>query len=170
MKSASLICALLLAPLIAQAGDFQITINRRKGDTMHKAAAQEGGRNKASEDAFYEVTVTNQSFKPAPALEARYILFVERQELAKKVGSGKVEKTKGTAPIAALEPHASANFTTTSVTLREQSLSGNYIYESGGRVKAKDSLVGVWIKLYNGNTEVGEYINPTTLSSKNKWE
>ena len=43
------------------------------------------------------------------------------------------------------------------------------IYANGGRVKAQDSIKGIWIKFFDGVNEVDEYANPTTLTKKNVW-
>lgn len=170
MKSAIVIAALLFAPLFAQAGDLQISVLRKKGEAEQTTRVSEGETFKGKENYFYEVSVSNKSFKPSHALEARYILFVERQEMGQKIGSERVEKVKGTAKVAALDAHANTHFDTKTVSLRERGLVGAYYYANGGRIKAKDSLTGVWIKLFDGNTEVAEYVNPTSLTSKQKWE
>jgi len=169
MKRAIVLLGLMLAPWIAQAEDFQISVLRKKTETARAGVGHDGDAIKGTEKCYYQVTVARKAFKPSAAIQARYILFVEKQELAQKAGTEQVEKIKGDGKIESLKPQGKTTFNTSEVTLREQSLTGGWSYTNGGRIKAKDSLVGIWIKLFDGETEVGEYINPTTLSSKYKW-
>ncbi len=171
MKRSLLLAGLLLAPWIVQAADnFQVSVLRKKADAIRAKAARPGEEITATETVFYQVTVANRAFKETGAVTARYILFVERQELGVKAGSEQIDKEKGENAVEALKPQGKVSFNTSEITLREQSLSGgNFIYLNGGRIKAKDSLVGIWVKLFEGETQVGEYINPSTLSNKYKW-
>jgi len=160
----------MVAPLIAEANDYQIAVLRKKANATRAKAVQSGQTTKSTENLFYQVAVTNRAFKESPALKVKYVLFVERQEIGEKPGSEQIEKVRGDGSIAVLKPQGKATLDTSEVTLREQSLTGNWYYSDGGRIKAKDSLTGIWIKLYDGDVEVGEYVNPTTLQGKHKWE
>ena len=81
-----------------------------------------------------------------------------------------MEKVKGEAKIPVLKGRESNLFLTSEVKLHQQALDGGYYYVNGGQANASDSVLGVWVKLFNGNTEVAEYVNPGTMKTKFKWE
>ena len=138
-------------------------------ETVRAQAVKSGDTTEGSEKWAFEAKITNTSFKPIPALQAQYIVFVERQELGKKKGLERIEKVKGTAEIKPIAAHGNSSFTTETVSLSEKSLNGSFHYVNGGLIKSKDSLKGIWIKLMDGTTVVGEYVNPSTLQAKEQW-
>jgi hypothetical protein len=169
MKRVLLLTGLVIAPWIAEANNFSITAVRKAADALAGKAASPGNVSEKTETVVYQVTVTNTTFKPSAALKAKYILFVERQEVGEKPGNEQIDKVKGSADVKELKPREKEIFSTSEIKLRQGGLSGAYYFPDGGRVKAKDNVVGVWIKLFDGSIEVAEYINPTTLSGKHKW-
>ncbi len=172
MKSGFIAFALIGLAGSAWASDFQVTTTRKVEDTSKnnrhfgsKTAGRinPGVKGKKVETVYYAVNVTNRSFSAQPALQARYVLYVERQKLGEKIGTEKTDRIKGTSAIEGIAPKASISFDTTSIKLSEETLSGNWIYANGGRMKAADKVLGIWIKFFDGDKEVGEYMNPTTL-------
>jgi hypothetical protein len=167
MNKLAFLAALVMVPMLAQAQDFRISMDRKK----------DGGGNmkgdvemKTSQNWVGEIKIENLTFKPTADLELRYIIFVKRQELGQKAGMDQVDQVKGTIPVKSLQGREKASFTTSEVTLRQQALDAHYRFTSGGSTKAADTVLGVWVKLFNGQTELMEYVNPTTLKAKNKWE
>lgn len=154
----------------ARAGDLQFTVERKKVDAVGAKPTELGGAANRSETWHYQVKVQNDGFKPTAALQAKYIVFVERQELGKKIGTETIEKVNGTATLQPMATGATAQFTTSDITLKESSLIGNSFYLNGGRIHAKDSIRGVWIKLFDGTKEVDQYVNPSTIATKEKWQ
>lgn len=166
---------LMLSPLWAvkvEASDFQIAVQRKTAAHNPKVSKGYSSDSKGSSTVFYQATVSYRSMsKPASEVEARYIILVERQRLGERIGEEKAERVRGTANIPALTPQEKFTFDTKSVELFEKGLSSQFAgYTNGGRTRSKDSIKGIWIKLFEGGQEVGEYINPTTLSNKVKWE
>lgn len=168
MKRMALLAALVMIPMLAQAGDFLISMDRKKGGTGQLKGEDEL---KTSQSWIGEIKVENLNFKPTAEVELRYIIFVKRQELAQKAGMDQVDQVKGTVKVGALQSHEKASFSTSEITLRQQQLSGKYSgYKGGGITKATDTVMGVWVKLFSGETELAEYANPSTVKTKNKWE
>lgn len=167
MKRAILFLAMVLLPMLAQAGDFEITLERKKD---HEGQAKGGIEQAATQKWVGELKITNRSFKPTPELQVHYMLFVKRQELAQKAGADQLEKIKGSAKVVALKPGETATILTSEVQLRHQKLAGGFYYINGGASKADDNVSGVWVKLFNGTAVACEYINPPNLVVKNKWE
>lgn len=166
--------------MVLRAGDLQVTAQRRRTDNSHtntqyKSHPQKDGMaetSKADEKWQYTVKVANESFIPSPALQAQYIIFIQRQNLGAKTSgvADSVEKVKGSAPVAAINAHSDTSFETSEVSLRQQSLMGGWVYTNGGRIKATDSIEGIWVRFMDGDKQVAEYVNPSNLSSKFQWE
>ena len=162
MKRMAVVFGLMMAPLLLQAENLEITVQRKKEGL---GQAKGDVEKTATQNWTGEVKVVNHAFQPVPELEARYILFVKRQELGEKPNSDHVEKVKGKAKVNALKPGESASILTSEVELRQQKLAGGYYYVGGGSSKAEDTIAGVWIKLFNAGKEAGEYVNPPTLKA-----
>jgi len=167
MKRAALVLALVVMPMLAQAGDFEITVQRKKEG---ESAPKGGIVQKTSQGWIGNVKIENCGFKPAQELQARYILFVKRQHAGQKQGEDQTEKVKGDYKVAELKPGANITFSTAEVQLRHSQLDGNFYYIGGGMSKTDDGIAGVWVKLFQGETQVGEYMNPPNLTTKFKWE
>ncbi|MEI8233224.1 MAG: hypothetical protein WCH57_00910 [Verrucomicrobiota bacterium] len=168
MNYKSLVFAWMLFPLLAQAGDYEITVNRKKEAFSQ---SHEGRIQKSSQNWIGEVNVTNHGFKVSPELELRYIIFVKRQDLGKTAASAEhVEKIKGTFKIPSLKGGAMAANTTPEVKLRQGKLDSRCFFTNGGIEKSEDTVLGVWARLYQGTTQVEEYVSPTTLKGKQKWD
>lgn len=182
MQKAAMVLGIIATTCSTFASDLQVTTSRKRLNSeeaykgFHKHAQSDqtrinpGVKGAKTEEVGYAVNVSNRTFSPMPELEARYIIFVERQQLGAKKGTEQVEKITGKESVAGMPAKGNATFNTRSVKLHEQSLSGNWIYANGGRIKAADSLIGIWIKFFDGDKEVGEYINPTTLTNRHQWE
>jgi len=167
MKRAALVLALIVMPMLAQAGDFEITVQRKKAG---ESGAKVDVVQKTSQGWIGNVKIENRGFKPAQELVARYILFVKRQHAGQKQGEDQIEKVKGDYKVAELKPGANITFPTQEVKLNHSQLDGNYYYIGGGMTKTDDGIAGVWVKLFKGETLVGEYINPPNATAKFKWE
>lgn len=152
------------------AAGLEVKINKKTQEKKAAVGAGAGSIGKGFEVVSYQVDVQNKDFQAKPVLKARYILFVERQRVGQKIGDELVEKVKGEASVPELAAMKSAQFATEGVKLLEERLTGAYIYADGGRIKAKDSLLGIWVKFFDGDTEVGEYVNPTSLKGRHQWE
>jgi len=174
MKPVLLVTCLLFSAFVVRADDLQLSAERKRtslGGTQSTGKATK----KTEENWQYVVKVSNNSFNAKPALKAYYMIFVQRQELATKMGEGSIESVKGTTTLQALNSHGKGEFSTSEVTLREQSLAAGFGFTNGanfvpGQTKAKDIILGIWVKLFDGTNEVAQYVNPPTLPTKHNWE
>jgi len=150
-----------------QAGDFKISLDRKKdGAGQMKGEIEK----KATQGWTGEIKVENLTFKPSPEITVKYIVFVKRQELGEKSGMDTIEKVKGDAKLSSLKGREVSCVTTSEVTLRQQKLAPNVVFMNGGASSATDSIAGVWVKIFSGDTELMEYANPSTVIGKYKWE
>jgi len=171
MKKYALSLCALLVPCVVLAGGIEIKVNRKNLEAQRLKAPKFGENPTGSETVAYQVSVQNKEFKAMPPLKARYIIFVERQQIGQKVGTETVEQIKGEADVPEMGAMKGESFVTNGVKLLEEQLSGKYIaYTDGGRIKAKDRLVGIWVRFFDGETQVGEYVNPVNLKTRHTWE
>jgi hypothetical protein len=171
--SAFLLAGFIFTGLPARAalpGKVQIAVVKTKGDTVRAGGKGEGSQAKTTENISYTVTVKNTTFADLPALTVDYVLFVERPKLGeKKREEPRVERVTGSKKLEALPRQTPQVVTTDEVTLTTENLVGNYIYANGGRIKAEDSIIGVWVRVSQDGQIVGEYALPTTIT-KRGWE
>ena len=167
MKHKALVFALMFFPFLAQASDYEITVDRKK-DALSAASGKY--RLVSSQNWTGEVKIQNHAFKPSPDMEARYVVFVKRQKIGEKEGQDSIEKVKGTFSVATIKPGTTGIFLTSDVALHAAHMAPGWVPEEGGKETAQDTVVGIWLRLYAGTTQVAEYVNPSTLTTKFKWE
>jgi hypothetical protein len=164
-----LFVALMFAEPNVRAGDIEISWKRKTLDaTTGKLAAGEVA--KSTEDCVYTLTLTNKSFKDAPAMEIRYIIFVERQRAGEKIGNEHVERITGTKQVEGIKSHQKFAVDTDKFTLNQQQLSAGWYFANGGKRGARDSVKGVWVRVYQGDEVIAEYVNPSSIKLREKWE
>jgi hypothetical protein len=55
--------------------------------------------------------------------------------------------------------------------LDKASLDAGWYFANGASAKSRDKVVGIWFKAFDSaGKQIGEYINPTTLTKKQKWK
>jgi hypothetical protein len=127
-----------------------------------------GGTNRTKENWVYEVTVENKTFKELAGLDVKYTIFFKQEKLGVKADpTPKHQNGNFTIPV--LKSHEKTSFTTDSVELKKSSLAGNYIYTSGAKPNAQDTLVGLAVRVFQNGQQFAEYANPSTLA-KEKWD
>jgi len=171
MKHFVLCLALCLIGVSANAEDFRLSLEPRKGGVRQGAVptGSVGVSPSASQMWTGEIKLENVGRQPSGPMRCKYVIYVKRQELGRKMGEEKSEEISGELDVPALKRGAVFSATTSEVTLRQQSLSAGYYVKDGGQGKASDSVSGVWLKLLNGNTEVAEFVNPPTIKTKFTW-
>jgi hypothetical protein len=112
--------------------------------------------------------VENSSFKPMMQIDVRYMIFYKTEELGSKAPAQQKHQS-GSFSIDALAPHQKKIFTSNSVELNKSHLTGHWYYSGGERIKAEDTLTGIWVRVYQGGQVIGEYANPSFLS-KEQWQ
>jgi hypothetical protein len=166
---AAVLLSLLSLPVAGAAGDLQITFAKHtEGVIRGKATA--GNVAETSESVGYTIALVNNTSKDLGTLDVQYIIFVERQRIGEKKGVEVVDKVRGSAKAEAVKARQRVTVESETVKLSQSALQGNYYYAAGGRVKAQDAVKGLWIRAYQGDKMIGEYANPSTLATKEKWE
>ncbi len=151
------------------AGSVEVQVSRGKFDTKKK---DDGSGIIMSEEQWgYTATLFNRASKPLNGARVEYILFVKPDaEPGKDTTSAPLKQKSGTKTIDALPPHDSINFRTDSITIYKQQLKPGWIWgKTGNNAPIKDSLYGIWIRVYFGDQMVDEVISPENLPKTEKW-
>lgn len=146
-------------------GKVQITAQKKKGDEKRGAFKGEGSVSKATEKQSYTITLQNRTQADLANLTVDYIIFVERQHAGQKKGQETVERKKGSLKMESLSRQPQT-VNTDEIDLNFENVVGNYIYPNGGRIKAEDSLQGIWVRVSQEGKVIGEYALPTTMMSR----
>lgn len=147
-----------------------VTVERKKNETVRGGPAGGGDLSKGAEKCVFNIKVQSKSFGDLPKLSAEYLIFVERQKIGEKKGTENVERVTGSKTIEALTKKVPTQVVTTDeIELRKQNLVGGWTYANGGRIKAEDNVMGVWVKVMYDGKLVAEYANPSTIT-KRGWE
>jgi hypothetical protein len=165
LPAASVLVAAGVAFAAGMDVDIHVVAKRVDAPPPHN----ESNRRTVSKEHWnYEVSVENASFKPMAVIDVRYMIFYKTEELGSKAPPQQRHQS-GSFSIDALPPHQKTLFTTNSVELNKSHLIGHWHYSGGERIKAEDTLAGIWVRVYQGGQLMGEYANPSTLS-KEEWQ
>jgi hypothetical protein len=164
-----LVIALAIAASVVRAANSDVEIHCvAKRVSQEAKKASDGGAATTKEHWVYDVTIENKTFKDVANLEVKYIIFFKQEQLGVKAEATPRQQT-GSTTIDLLKPHEKKSFSTDSVELNKANLVGNWIYHSGAKPNAQDTLVGLAVRVYQNGQQFAEYANPSTLA-KEKWE
>jgi hypothetical protein len=159
----SALIALLVSVPALVAGNSDLDIHcapKKVNETVKKAS--DGGANTTKEHWTYEVSVENRTFKDIGNLEVKYTIFFKQEQLGVKAAPTPKHQN-GSFNIPSLKPHEKKSFTTDAVELSKSNLVGNWIYSSGAKPNAQDTLVGLAVRVYLNGQQFAEYGNPSTI-------
>ena len=176
IKPLFLIAGLLLLAPFAKAqtlvSNQDLTINSLLKKTDEKSAALPGNDTHITqkiEKWEYQISVANKSFKPIPATEVKYIIFFKRQMIGMKTAP-RLARLSGSATLQEIPGNQTAQFTTKLVELKKEFINGNYYFANGAKSNAEDSIIGIWVRLYQNGKLFSEFVRPPSLTAKEKWE
>jgi len=153
----------MIAAQSSVAGNFDVEIHctpKRVDQTMKKAS--DGGANETKEHWVYDVTIENRTFKDLTNLDLKYVIFFKQEQLGVKAAATPRQQS-GSFSIDGLKPHEKKSFSTNPVELNKSNLVGEWIYRSGAKPNAQDTLVGLAVRVYQGGQQFAEFANPSTL-------
>jgi len=153
-------------PAKAAAPSLQITAVPKVDEDKRKSI---GGASEVAVgilNGFYRVMVKNTSFmEDTPALTAKYRVFVLRDDGKKNLREVKPQRIQGEAALPAIKASATGTFDTSSVKLSKTSLDPSYYYSNHQRQTSKDTLDGIWLRLYDGDKMVAEFMSSSKLAT-----
>jgi hypothetical protein len=148
---------------VAIAGNFDVEIHcfpKRIDQSVKKAS--DGGANETEEHWFYDVKIENKTSKELTNLAFKYVIFFKQEQLGVKAPATPRQQS-GSFSIDSLMSHEKKSFSTNPVELSKSNLVGNWVYSSGAKPNAQDTLVGLAVRVYQGGQKFAEFANPSTL-------
>lgn len=148
--------------------DIQILPTRNKLDS----STSRGEKNTTvqSKEIAYTVKVTSHAFKELANITVKYNIFYEASQLG-STAAPEIKVSAGSHVFPSLLTNKPDEFQTEPVKLEKAALDAGWYYKNGGTTMAKDKVVGVWFKAFDSTgKQIGEYANPTTVSTKQKWK
>jgi hypothetical protein len=151
----------------AELSDFDFTA---EGKLLDQKVANKGDKKETTATWAYDVTLSNKSVKDYANLKIKYIVFVKDVKEGAKTPESKTARSTGEASADAIKAHAKFSFQTNKVELKKTQLAAGWTYTNGARARAADSLAGVWIRIYDGDKQVGEFCDPAGVMYKEHWD
>lgn len=150
--------------------DLPIQFSRGKFSTEKED--QHGGAVIAYKDLWgYNITITNKSQRALSDVRAEYVLFVKQD--AGPGDSGKprpLRRVKKSTPIGDMAVYANNTFRTETVPSYRYVLKPGWVWgETGNNKPVKDSLHGMWLRIYVGKQLVLEKITSEDIAKNEKW-
>ena len=151
------------------AGAIDLQLSRGQFDSNKK----DGNGQTTSEDKWgYSVTLSNHSMKVIKGLHVEYLLFVkvEDAESGKDAQPLPLKRVKGAKVIDVVEGAKSITFRSDTISMFRSELKPGYFWSKTGSTQPiKDTLVGIWMRVYASDQLVAEYYNPSTLTKTETW-
>ena len=163
-----LLALLLAAGLSAQAQapsySFDFKAEKKKLEGKRTATLE---HQTSVEKWCYTVTVQNHSFKDVPNVDIKYIIYYKKEGEGSKVA--KEKHLSGSVTAAMIQNNGNFVFDTEGIELVKSELMGTFYYTNGAKARSRDSITGIWLRLYQNGTMIGEYSDPPELSN-GKWD
>lgn len=141
--------------------------------TLSTSTSVAKGIQTVADQTGYNVTVTNQSALLGQDLNVEYRIFFRQGAQGKSISSQPLMNLGGSEKIPKLESRAKTSFRTNGATINRKSpapLSANAgtnakpnAWPNGGQETVSDEIEGVWVRVYQGDQIVGEYVSADTL-------
>lgn len=176
-RSLSLILVGLLAATVsAEEGnpvaqrEFEIDISQDRKKRYEKTDGKVYSRIRPYS---FELTIETRREEPATNLKAEYRILVERGldvGHPRRDDGEKVEAVAGSVDLTKLVPREEMEFETKTVEIHKSSLDINYYFEGNVVENSKDDLIGIWVRIYDGDTLLAEAAKPSSLPRKYRWK
>lgn len=124
-----------------------------------------------SEEWGYSVTLKNKTSKALSTIRIDYILFVKPDN---DPGNDKMKsaltRKKGSFIAEGIKAHGQSIFKTDTIQTTKTEISGDITWsKTGGTKPIKDTLYGIWARIFVGDQLISEISTPDTLMMKENW-
>ncbi len=121
------------------------------------------------EDWGYTVTLRNLTGAPVEGLRAEYRLFTKIDELKNSGRAPRIRRKEFSLEFETLPASGRTSMRTEFVTTRKTDLKGGYEWAGTGDNDTRDTLHGIWLRIYQGDDLVLESASPSGLAT-GAWE
>lgn len=126
------------------------------------------GRVTTEEKWGFNLVVSNRTSAPLSKLRAEYILFATQDDVHRDKTEG-FRRAKHRSAIEEIPAYGRLDFRTEAVSAFKMKYKGNIRSAATGDNKSRESLHGVWIKIYRGDELIYEAASPDRLMREEKW-
>lgn len=143
---------------------FEVSVSRSRANVRRSR----GAISYTNWDAFYTVTVNNRSGLDFEDLRVDYLIFRTQQ----RPGISRddlYERRSGKQEIKKLLRREDFRFDTISFPMQETRLSSGWYWADGSPRRSSANLEGIWLRIYDGEEMLFEYMIPEGLHSREEW-
>ncbi len=128
------------------------------------------GRSLTEDKWGYAVNLTNRTPQPIDNLRAEYRLFATVDDIQVKatVKQG-LKKKEYASQIPAIKEFSQVAFRTETISAIKTHYNGNIVAAKSGESSSRETLSGIWIRIYQGEDLVYETAMPDSLRTTEKW-
>lgn len=145
--------------------DFKANQKRVDRESNHK-----GNKTVGHQVWSYTVDVQNRAFEDTSNLEFRYKIYVRSDDGTQTRSRQDIRSESGSYTAERIPRSGSITFETDPVKLNESKLDARWRYTNGSSFARKDSLAGVWIKVFRNGVEVADFCSPYSLAKNVTWD
>lgn len=127
------------------------------------------GRTTTTEKWGYTVTLQNKNPMPIEGLRAEYRLFATVDNVHADEKKGLLKKSAYSTKIDPIAVHDRISFRTETINASKMRYNGNIVSAKTGDSSSRETLVGIWIRIYRGDELIIESSMPAGLADKEKW-
>ncbi len=157
-------------------GAIQVEMSRAKFDTSKKdidvtltnGDIVKNGRTITEEKWGYAVTISNRTPQPIAKLRAEYLLFATTDDLHVKEKQG-LKKKRHASSIETIPELDRTAFRTETISAMKSKYNGNIVSAKSGDTTSRESLHGIWMRIYRDDELIYEAASPETLRTTEKW-
>lgn len=158
-------------------GSFDVQMSRGKfaSETVEtdvkltSGAVVKNGRITTEEKWGFSFMLNNRSSAPLAGLRAEYILFATKDDVHKAGKNEGLRRARHRAKIDDIPAFGRVDFRTETVSAFKMKYRGNIVSAATGDSKSRESLYGVWIKIFRGDELIYEAASPERLMQEEQW-
>lgn len=153
-----------------------VELSRAKFDTSKKDVdvtltngdLVKNGRTITEEKWGYSITVSNRTAQPIEKLRAEYVLFATVDDIQVKEKQG-LKRKRYKSAIDTVPELGKTTFRTETISAIKSKYNGNIVAAKSGDSSSRETLHGIWLRIYHGDELVYEISAPETLRTTEKW-
>ncbi|MFA6960894.1 MAG: hypothetical protein WC205_09105 [Opitutaceae bacterium] len=153
-----------------------VELSRGKFDTIKKdidvtlvgGDIVKNGRTITEEKWGYSVTISNRTPQPIEKLRTEYLLFATVDSIQVKEKQG-LKKKRFQSAIETIPDLGRITFRTETISAIKSKYNGNIVSAKSGESSSRETLSGIWIRIYRSDDLVYETSYPETLRTTEKW-
>jgi hypothetical protein len=121
------------------------------------------------EDWGFSIALRNNTTRPIEGLRGEYILFVKVDQPGVGQSDNRLRRSRERLEFEAMPPGGRVSARTSAITARRTALAPGIVWAGTNDSKSRDTLHGIWLRIYQGDTLVLESASPASLTTTESW-